>query len=110
MGFYADVRAEYEQIFQAIFRHLFVVEMTAGTLPDEKWAYYLCQDYQYLRDFKQVLGLALIQLETPQEIFEWMNRVAILADMEAQRHLTWAKQLGLTEEQLLAAEPDPIAL
>jgi len=110
MGFYAELRQETDHIFEAIFEHPFVVELTTGTLPEKNWAYYLGQDYQYLRDFKQVLGLALIQLETPREIFEWMNRIAVLADMEARRHLTWAGQLGLTEEQLLAAEPDPMAL
>jgi thiaminase/transcriptional activator TenA len=110
MGFYADVRAETEPIFQAIFQHPFVLELTEGTLPEAKWGYYLAQDYQYLRDFKQVLGLALIQLETPREIYDWVDRVVGLAAMESKRHLTWAKMLGLTEEQLLAAEPDPMAL
>jgi thiaminase (transcriptional activator TenA) len=44
MGFYADLRHETDPIFEAIFRHPFVVELTAGTLPEEKWAYYLGQD------------------------------------------------------------------
>ena len=110
MGFYAEMRQETDHLFEAIFRHPFVVELTAGTLPEKKWGYYLGQDYQYLRDFKQALGLSLIQLETPREIFDWIERIATLADMEAQRHLRWAKMLGMTEEQLLAAEPDPMAL
>jgi thiaminase (transcriptional activator TenA) len=110
MGFYAALRQETDHIFQAIFEHPFVVELTNGTLPEAKWGYYLCQDYQYLRDFKQVIGLALIQLETPREIFEWIDRIAGLADMEARRHLNWANQLGVTEEQLLSADPDPMAL
>lgn len=110
MGFYADLRHETDDLFEAIVRHPFVVELTTGTLPEEKWAYYLCQDYQYLRDFKQVLGLALVQLESPREIFEWTERIMGLADMESRRHLTWAQLLGLTEQQLLTAEPDPMAL
>ena len=110
MGFYAEMRQETDHLFEAIFRHPLVVELTNGTLPEEKWAYYLCQDYQYLRDFKQALGLALFRLETPREIFDWIERIAGLADLEAQRHLTWAKMLGLSEERMLAAEPDPVAL
>jgi thiaminase/transcriptional activator TenA len=109
-SFYADVRQESEPIFQAIFEHPMVVELTAGTLPEEKWAYYLCQDYQYLRDFKQAMGLALMQVDTPREIFEWIDRIAGLADLEAKRHLTWARRLGLSEDDLLSAEPDPMAL
>ena len=109
-SFYADVRRESDHLFEAIFKHPMVVELCAGTLPEEKWAYYLCQDYQYLRDFKQALGLALVQVETPREIFEWIERIAGLADLESKRHLTWARRLGLSEEDLLAAEPDPMAL
>jgi len=109
-GFYADLRRETDHLFEAIFRHPLVVELCAGTLPEEKWAYYVCQDYQYLRDFKQAMGLALVHLETPREIFEWLDRIAGLAELEAKRHLTWAKRLGMTEQDLLHAEPDPTAL
>ncbi len=110
MGFYAEMRRETDPLFQAIFQHPLVVELCAGTLPEKKWAYYLCQDYQYLRDFKQGLGLALVHLDKPREIFDWIDRIAGLADIEAGRHLTWAKRLGLSEDDLLNAEPDPMAL
>ena len=109
-SFYSEVRQASEPIFEAIFQHPMVVELCAGTLPEQKWAYYLGQDYQYLRDFKQAMGLALVQVDTPREIFEWIERIAGLADLEAKRHLTWARRLGLSEADLLAAEPDPMAL
>lgn len=109
-GFYAEMRRETDHVFEAIFRHPMVVELSAGTLPEQKWAYYLGQDYQYLRDFKQALGLSLSQLDTPREIFQWIDRIAGLADLEARRHLTWARMLGLSEQDLLTAEPDPMAL
>ena len=109
-SFYSEVRQASEPIFEAIFHHPMVVELCAGTLPEQKWAYYLGQDYQYLRDFKQAMGLALVQVDTPREIFEWIERIAGLADLEAKRHLTWARRLGLSEDDLLAAEPDPMAL
>jgi thiaminase/transcriptional activator TenA len=109
-SFYSELRQASEPIFEAIFRHPMVVELCAGTLPEQKWAYYLGQDYQYLRDFKQAMGLALVQVDTPREIFEWIERIAGLADLEAKRHLTWARRLGLSEDDLLSAEPDPMAL
>lgn len=110
MGFYVAMRGETDHLFDAIFCHPFVVELTEGTLPKPRWRYYLCQDYQYLRDFKQALGLALAKLERTREIFEWIDRIAGMADLEARRHLAWGRTLGLTEEQMLAAEPDPMAL
>jgi thiaminase/transcriptional activator TenA len=109
-SFYADVRHATDHLFQAIFDHPMVTELTSGTLSEQRWGYYLCQDYQYLRDFKQALGLALVHLETPREIFEWIDRIAALADLESKRHLTWARHLGLSESDLLTAEPDPMAL
>src|SRR5215467_3385190 len=106
-GFYAEMRREADPIFEAIFRHPMVVELCAGSLAEDKWAYYLAQDYQYLRDFKQALGLCLSHLETPREIFQWIDRIASLADLEAARHLTWARRLGLSQHDLLAAQPGP---
>lgn len=35
--------------------HPFVTEMADGTLPKEKFRYYMVQDYLYLRDYVKIL-------------------------------------------------------
>ncbi|HEY8345742.1 MAG TPA: thiaminase II [Symbiobacteriaceae bacterium] len=110
MGFYAEMRQEADPIFQAIFSHPFVVELTSGRLAKERWAYYLCQDYQYLTDLKQAVGVALVHLRNLEEIAEWERRINAMVLAETRQHLEWGQQVGLTEEQMRQAEPDPAAL
>ena len=40
--------------------HPFVVQMADGTLPEEKFRYYMLQDYLYLRDYVKIFA-AIIQ-------------------------------------------------
>lgn len=58
-NFSGHLRAEVEGIWQAIFQHPFLQEMKVGTLPEEKFRYYLSQDYHYLDAFAKAVGLAL---------------------------------------------------
>lgn len=57
--FSEPLREEAHRIWQAIFQHPFLQEMKAGTLPEEKFRYYLSQDYHYLNAFAKAVGLAL---------------------------------------------------
>lgn len=110
MGFYAELRQEADPIFQAIFVHPFVVELTSGQLAEKRWAYYLCQDYQYLMDFKQAVGLALVHLNRLDEVAEWESKVNGMVLAETEQYREWGQRIGLTVEQMQQAEPDPAAL
>ena len=44
-------------IWQAIFRHPFILELGTGKLPREKFAFFIRQDFLYLQDFTRVLCL-----------------------------------------------------
>ena len=43
--------------------HPFVTEMADGTLPKEKFRYYMVQDYLYLRDYVKIFA-AILQKTT----------------------------------------------
>ena len=44
-----------QRIWQAIEHHPFLRELHAGTLPMDRFTYFILQDYVYLLDFAQVL-------------------------------------------------------
>ncbi|MCY0850927.1 thiaminase II [Sulfuracidifex metallicus] len=46
-----------EDVFQSILEHPFLNQMKEGNLPEEKFRYYIEQDYQYLKEFSRVLSL-----------------------------------------------------
>lgn len=57
-GFCAAVWAETAGWRQAMVEHPFLVELTAGTLPADRFRWYLIQDSHYLRDFARALAAA----------------------------------------------------
>jgi len=71
MGFSDQLRNENKLIWDAIMKHSFVTELGAGTLPLDKFTYYIKQDYQYLVDFARCIGLAASKAEDVEEMRIW---------------------------------------
>lgn len=53
------LRAEADPIWQRIFVNPFLKELRQGTLPIEKFRFYLAQDYLYLEGFARTVAVAL---------------------------------------------------
>ena len=49
-----------KELWPQYLRHPFVTQMAEGTLPVEKFRYYMLQDYLYLRDYVKIFA-AIIQ-------------------------------------------------
>jgi thiaminase/transcriptional activator TenA len=106
--FSAQLRRRAEQIWRAIDAHPFLRELSAGTLPMDRFTYFVLQDYVYLLDFAQVLcqGAA----KSPDlETLELFARHALGAvEVERSFHASFGKTLGLSREQLDAVQKGPI--
>lgn len=106
--FSALLRRRSERIWRAIEAHPFLRELHAGTLPMDRFTYFILQDYVYLLDFAQVLcqgGAKSPDLET----LELFCRHA-LGGVEVERsfHASFGKSLGLSRKQLDAVTKGPI--
>jgi thiaminase/transcriptional activator TenA len=97
-----------ERIWRAIENHPFIGELHAGTLPMNRFTYFILQDYVYLLDFAQVLcqgGAKSPDLET----LELFCRHALGAvEVERSFHASFGRNLGLTRKQLDAVPRGPI--
>jgi thiaminase/transcriptional activator TenA len=106
--FSAQLRKRNERIWRAIENHVFLRELHAGTLPMNRFTYFILQDYVYLLDFAQVLcqgGAKSPDLET----LELFARHAIGAvEVERSFHASFGKTLGLSRKQLDAVPRGPI--
>ena len=106
--FSAQLRHRSERIWRAIEAHGFLRELHAGTLPMNRFTYFILQDYVYLLDFAQVLcqgGAKSPDLET----LELFCRHALGAvEVERSFHASFGKTLGLTRKQLDAVPKGPI--
>ncbi|HEY2922088.1 MAG TPA: thiaminase II [Candidatus Binatia bacterium] len=106
--FSAQLRRRAERIWRAIDVHPFLRELHSGTLPMNRFTYFILQDYVYLLDFAQVLcqgGAKSPNLET----LELFCRHALGAvEVERSFHAGFGKSLGLSQRQLDAVPKGPI--
>ena len=74
-SFSEQLRDEAQPIWRAIFAHPFLQEIRDGTLPIEKFRYYLTQDYQYLEGFGRTVVLTMAKAPNSQTLEELSHRV-----------------------------------
>jgi thiaminase (transcriptional activator TenA) len=106
--FTVQLRRRADRIWRAIEAHPFLCELHAGTLPMNRFTYFILQDYVYLLDFAQVLcqgGAKSPNLET----LELFCRHALGAvEVERSFHSSFGKSLGLSRKQLDAVAKGPV--
>ncbi len=106
--FSVQLRRRAGRIWRAIEAHPFLRELHAGTLPMNRFTYFILQDYVYLLDFAQVLcqgGAKSPDLET----VELFCRHALGAvEVERSFHASFGKTLGLSRRQLDAVPKGPM--
>ena len=106
--FSSQLRRRAERIWRAIEVHPFLGELHNGSLPINRFTYFILQDYVYLLDFAQVLcqgGAKSPNLET----LELFCRHALGAvEVERSFHASFGKTLGLSRKQLDAVPKGPI--
>ena len=85
--------------------HPFVTEMADGTLPREKFRYYMVQDYLYLRDYVKIFAAILQKTDDFEQIRFLSGEMANTIDETFRTHLPYMKRLGVTEEEIADARP-----
>lgn len=110
MKFTDHLRKIVDPIWRRSHNHPFVVGIGDGTLPVDKYCYYMCQDYVYLIDYAKLFALGSIKasdLETMAK-FAWVLDGTLNGEMEM--HRKNAAKVGITREQLEATEASPTTL
>ena len=102
------LKAEAWPVWEQIYRHPFLVEAKAGTLPLEKFRYYVIQDYKYLSAFARVVAISLAKAPTSSALESIGRRLA--TPIERPLHRKLMPMLGITEEDLRRAPISPTNL
>lgn len=82
MGITSDLRAPHDEPWRALVENPFVMEMAAGTLPLEKFRFYIEQNLFYLPTYARMLGLALSHSETLPQQHRFMRALTQIIDIE----------------------------
>ena len=99
------MKAEAKPIWDRIFQQPFLREIKDGTLPLEKFQYYLGQDYLYLEGFGRTVAMALAKAPDAQTLQDLSRRV--LTPVERPLHHKLVAAAGLTMGNVEQAQPSP---
>lgn len=93
-----------KDIWEKYTEHPFVVEMAKGTLPREKYNYYMLQDYAYLFEYVKVLARAVINAESFEEAEYLAKHMKQTSEETLRVHVPLLKELGITDREIQEME------
>lgn len=108
MSFSEQLRQQAAPIWEASAGHPFVRGIGDGSLPVERFRFYICQDYVFLIEFSRVLALGAARAAD----LEAMSRYAALLDVtlngEMELHRGYCERFGISREALEATRAAPV--
>src|SRR5436190_1753379 len=106
-GLTATAREAAAPVWERHVAHPFVAGIGDGTLPEDRFRFYVRQDYLFLIDYGRLLALAAAR--APR--LAWMRRFSALAqsvlETEMDLHRQFAARWGVTTEQLESERTAP---
>jgi thiaminase/transcriptional activator TenA len=107
VSFSAELRRAADPVWQAQLAHPFVRGIGDGTLPEDRFRFYVRQDYLFLIDYGRLLALGAAR--APR--LEWMRRFASLAqsvlETEMDLHREFAARWDISVEELESERTAP---
>src|SRR5258707_3270924 len=103
-----QLRLRAGRIWRAIDAHPFLRELHAGTLPMNRFIYFILQDYVYLLDFAQVLAQGAAKSPNLETLELFCRHALGAVEVERTFHASFGKSLGLTRGQLDEVSKGPM--
>ncbi|MDQ0205488.1 thiaminase II [Alkalicoccobacillus murimartini] len=110
MSFTQQLRQKADSIWKANHEHPFVQEIGAGTLDLEAFKYYMKQDYLYLIEYSRVFALGAFKAPDLETMATFSTYLQSTLTEEMSLHRSYAKRLGITEDELEHAQPSPTTI
>jgi thiaminase/transcriptional activator TenA len=102
----AEARAAAAEIWEAQHAHPFVRGIGDGTLPLERFAFWVRQDYLYLKEYVRVLALGAAKAPDLATMARFAALAHETASTEMDLHRAYAAELGISAAEL---EAEPVA-
>ena len=96
MSFTKRLRQLAKPIWDAQFKHPFVVALGKGTLPKRKFQYYILQDARYLEELARIFALGAQKAQDPDTALRFAKLVEETIIVERGLHETYGKQWKLS--------------
>ena len=92
-------------VWERCLAHPFVTGLGDGSLPVEKFRFFMLQDYLYLFDYARVFALGVVKARDPELMRTFAASVESILNGEMKIHRAYMQRLGITEAQVFAVQP-----
>jgi thiaminase/transcriptional activator TenA len=106
--FSAQLRRAADSVWRAQHEHPFVRGVADGTLPVERFARYVRQDYLFLVDYARVLALGAARAPDLETMRRFADLAQAILGEEMELHRAYAREFGIAPAELEAEPPDPL--
>jgi thiaminase (transcriptional activator TenA) len=103
----AELRAASADVWEAQHAHPFVRGIGEGTLDEERFRFYVRQDYRFLIDYGRVLALAAVRAPRVVETRRFAGLAQAVLETEMALHVGFAQRWGISAAELEVEPPAP---
>ena len=100
MSFSKGLRAKASVVWEDGYNHPFVQELGKGTLDQEKFKFYLLQDYLYLLQYAKVFAIAAVKSDTEEMMTGFTKSQYFILANEMDIHRGYMAGFGITPEEV----------
>ena len=110
MGFITEIENQTLSIRQAILGHPFKRGIGDGSLPVDRFKYYVIQDYAYLIDYSRALAIASAKAIELQDMSWFARLLDETLNREMALHRSYCQNFGISTQELESVEPSPTTM
>jgi thiaminase/transcriptional activator TenA len=107
MKFTDELRLKAAPIWEAELKHPFVLGVADGSLPEEKFKFYLCQDYLFLLDYSKVFAYGAIKSPDEATMAKFSRLLSETLNTEMDLHHGYCAKFGITPAEMEATPTAP---
>jgi thiaminase/transcriptional activator TenA len=107
-SFTQAIRVKAQPIWNRELKHPFVRGLCDGTLPLDRFRFYLAQDYVFLIEYCRVFALAAAKARDLDTIGVFARLLDETLNTEMQLHRDYCQRLGIEQADLEATAPAPV--
>lgn len=89
--------------------HPFVKGLADGTLPLEKFQFFMIQDHLYLMQYAKVFALGVLKAKNESDMRLFSSLIAATLDTENALHQDYLRRLNISQEMIAQAKPSIVA-
>ena len=102
------LRDKYAYLWHSLFHHPFVVGIGDGSLPMEKFQFYIRQDYLFLVQYSRVLAIATAKAQDLRDMERFAHLMNETTQTEMELHRSLCHRFGIPRDELESTQPTPV--